>query len=466
VVEGLGDLGDLTPFLESAAVDKSLATDLPDEAKLDSGSGAAAGTVTLAGSLGGVPLTQILASAGNPLTDLAPRIGAPVRIEMGMRTSAGVETLRQLTGSIDSASVDPGSRSVTLGVLDNRAAVRTPVTFPVTVAQVGTDLMTTIATANGFTPVLDTSRNTGVATPAVDSSDPWTLLQQLADAEQGVILFDENGTMRFYNRDHLTGGTAVATITTDPRVAQPSLKALTSAETSESIRNYVTVTANPYALDAPNTIIWAADDVWALSAGVAYTVPIEFDAPLHTTTSFAYGACTTSDGLGTNITNLVFGFAQTGTTTGNVSIYNPNGFIVYLVYSTAFPGLGVGLPALQITGRLLRPTTESGYVAIGQNLPSQIRYGIRSLDVSGNPFRQSGPAASALADYLAGVLGAPHPTLSGVQIVGDPRLQLGDRVRVTEPDGLALDGDFWLTAVQTTFSVSEGLAQSVTLRAA
>jgi hypothetical protein len=64
------------------------------------------------------------------------------------------------------------------------------------------------------------------------------------------------------------------------------------------------------------------------------------------------------------------------------------------------------------------------------------------------------------------LLGQPHSTLSDTEIVGDPRLQLADRVRVAETEGLALDADFWLVGINTGFSKAVGISQSVTLRQA
>jgi hypothetical protein len=52
-----------------------------------------------------------------------------------------------------------------------------------------------------------------------------------------------------------------------------------------------------------------------------------------------------------------------------------------------------------------------------------------------------------------------------VPIVADPRLQLGDRVTITDPDGLGFTSDFHLSSITTTYD-SEGLSQTVSLRKA
>jgi hypothetical protein len=83
--------------------------------------------------------------------------------------------------------------------------------------------------------VIQASLNELTSTPTVDTSDPWLLVQQIADAEQGFANFNGN-TFIFRNRDHLSGGAAVATITTDPVVSFANLKQSASSD-GPSIRS-------------------------------------------------------------------------------------------------------------------------------------------------------------------------------------------------------------------------------------
>lgn len=704
--ESAGDMGDLTPFIESVSVDRSIATELPDEAKLDTGFGAAVCTVVLAGekTFGGLPLSQVFTAYNNPLTTLAPRIGTPIRVNLGMRTSAGVETLRQVTGSIRDVAIDPDSGAVTLSVMDRRDDLRTPVSFPVLVAddfnllRPGLNaqwLMDVIARANGFYaspprraqcflcatlhgsawpevgtlvsakvasaagappqgPVLygahangllglvspsssnnsvlqytiaaGLNTNTGstiyvemmvdpttpggfavvfigdpfpgiswevqvqasggggggsgagqaavfvtrngvmsaaavvslptlgsagdhivgvqvtmtatgftvnarcegstgsatgtvanptgspsltevsitetagcvvsavqvtsepftagmfnngfvasaayepsfnylTATPAVDTSDPWDLLQQLAAAEQGIVLFDENGLLRFYNSRHMTGaGAEVATITTDPAVSNVNLKSLASDETGDSVRNYITVPATPQVLDPAGTAIWELTELIVVPALGAITIFAEFPGPVFLISGVSQTGAKAADGTAGDVSNLFVISSRITATTFNFTISNPNAFDVFVVGNSTTP-LIQGDPNLVVLGRCIRPT-ENGYTAIVQDTGSASRFGTQTFDAPANTFRQSTTSADGLAATLIAALGEPHPTLSGVEIVGDPRLQLADRVRVEEKDGLALDADFWLIGTVLRFSKPDGLAQSVSLRQA
>lgn len=465
-VEGVGDIGDLTGWIDSLSVDRSLSTDLPEGAKLTTGYGSAQATIELAGQTSaGMPLDNVFTamSGGAPTWT---RVTVPIRIDLGAVGSNGPEYVRQFTGRIRSLDISPEG-AVTISALDGREKLRTPVKFPVTVGQTGYYYLNFAATANGVALGGDGTLSTGVGTPVQNTSDPWQILQEIAAAELGVVLFDENDNLLFYNRNRMSGGAAVATLTTDSSTFA-NLKAAAASESVDGIANYVTVPASPLRLDPPGTQIWALADASGVPAKSSITFPTDFDAPFLAVSTITYAACTTADGLGTNITNLVCTFAGTpaSNATGLLTVLNPNAFDVFLVYTTAVPGTGVGNPALTLGGQLLREPATGGYTAIQTDPRSQSFYGVQTLDVSSNQWRQSAAAANDLATYLVNALKDPHPVLGGVEIVGDPRLQLTDRVRVVERDGLQLDQDFWLTGITTRFSAGDGLAQTVTLRAA
>jgi hypothetical protein len=690
-VVGLGDLGDLSPFVESWSVGRSLSTDLPEAAKVVEGFSAAEASVTLAGSIAGYDLVELLAPYDNTLSPFAPRIGAPVTVDAGFRSSAGTELLRQITGRVRNVAVDPDSGTVTLSVLDRRESVRTPVTLPVVVADDwGTVrpglwaqwVMDYIARANGFyasppvraqcflsatlhgsawpevgtlttaqlklagaargqvaygpftdgmmgmrpvagaipditytvpaglttntgatlfvqarvksttstgvviadihapaptsgraivqalngsirvdltrggvsvfgsvslasltfpgehtvgiqitfggvpdavmqascegvtgsgvltgagTPtggadmtivavgtnnpdatvaslqvtnepyaagmfpdafvpsaVFEQSFNNLTATPPVDTSDPWELLQQLAAAEQGTLGFDENGVLRFNNRAHMTGGAAVATVTTDPAVGFANMLKRASTEAIDAVRNYVTVPAQPYTVDPPGTAIWVGTEVLGVLALSSLVVPVEFEGVVYALASVSYLAAKNADGTGGDVANLTITAVKVTPTTYTLTVANPNAFDVFLVTNSTVSATQ-GDPRLTVVGQLVRAADT--YNSIRQDTGSQARYGRQSLDVPGSVWMQSMAAADALSTALLGMLAAPSPTLDGVEIVADPRLQLGDRVRVVDQDGLALDHDFFAVGVSSQGSTG-GYTQSLVMRQA
>ncbi|MDO5619265.1 hypothetical protein [Kocuria sp.] len=99
------------------------------------------------------------------------------------------------------------------------------------------------------------------------------------------------------------------------------------------------------------------------------------------------------------------------------------------------PYRGLGLPLVRAMGRATRTQTE----ATSENLgPASARE--YTHDVGW--FIQRDDRAAALAAYIADQLKAPKPYVRGLEILPDPRLMLGDRIRVqdTVKTGLELTG--------------------------
>jgi hypothetical protein len=59
----------------------------------------------------------------------------------------------------------------------------------------------------------------------------------------------------------------------------------------------------------------------------------------------------------------------------------------------------------------------------------------------------------------------PRPVLSNVEVVGDPRRQLGDRIVLADPRGVVLGEEFWITGCRTSLD-DQGLGQNLTVRQA
>jgi hypothetical protein len=77
-------------------------------------------------------------------------------------------------------------------------------------------------------------------------------------------------------------------------------------------------------------------------------------------------------------------------------------------------------------------------------------WGERALDLGASQWRQNAATLGVLAGQLLADLGAPRVEVQDVVVPGDPRLELGDVVRLTDwqervPDVLAR-----ITRIQTT----------------
>lgn len=94
------------------------------------------------------------------------------------------------------------------------------------------------------------------------------------------------------------------------------------------------------------------------------------------------------------------------------------------------------------------------------------RHGEQQLKLPDNPWMQRITAAESLVLRLVWELYRPQPVIRDLEIIGDPRLQLGDRIRVVDRDGLALTGDYWISGIRETWSRTSGYRQRITARRA
>lgn len=277
------------------------------------------------------------------------------------------------------------------------------------------------------------------------------MLQEIAEAEQGACVILEDGTIRFYNRDTLQGpGIAVATITADR-----ALKTLAVSEAIDTVRNTVRVAATQYQVQPAIVELWALQEVVSLAPGETRIFPVQLAGPLVEFSDVTREEHPNPDGSGAATTVTLRTWNPTSPTRGYIRIANPSGSTVWLVDTG-------GAASLRLTGRVI-VTTDNPYTATATDPGSAGTYGDQPLDVSANRFRQTGPAAQALADLLLAVLAVPQALVSGVEVVGDPRRQLTDRVSVIDPvSGLARD--FMLVGIRTGYARGSGLTQSLALR--
>lgn len=335
---------------------------------------------------------------------------------------------------------------------------------------------------DAFTPtaVIEPTKNTLAATPDT-TEQGWSLLQELAAAEFATAYFDEQGTPRFLTRDHWDRDqwlTVQRTLSTVGPIAE-----LASVEAIDQVRNRIIIPVETPLVQAATTVWRLGIPAW-LPAATTRTFFVQFQDPvanLDVTPTYSgdtgvgsrYLAGSRLDGSGAQVSNLVFAVDQLGPTTATIAVTNPNGFSVWLTVdqSTDFQGTYAGEPYLVLNGQ---PVVFGGEVGSAQRVeasdPASMSYvtgyGEQLLELEANPFRQETTSMQALADDLLFALKDPGPVLLDAQIVADPRLQLGDRVRVNDADGLALAADFHLSRVDLTVSPTEGMSQQVSFRPA
>lgn len=316
-----------------------------------------------------------------------------------------------------------------------------------------------------FTPSalvdLDPSLNNLTAVPDVAGQDAWNVLQQIAQAEGGIVGFDELGVFRFINRDTLR-------VQADQRTITPtySLKTLDQEMGLSFVRNHIQLPVNKLQVQ-PASTVWSAADAIEIPAHATYTQVITTDNPVVNVSRIGaimpngggtpgltyWRACTTQDGTGAERTLLTVTVEQLGPATLVLKVVSPYGYPVWLVSPTGggYPAAAVGLPRMWIGGNFVTATGGTSDTTAGGDTPAAViadsqwppvvdggavanPRGEKLLVLSSNPFVQEVNSGQTFTDDTLIDLYKPRPLWRNTSIVPDPSLQLADRVLVRDTD--------------------------------
>lgn len=297
----------------------------------------------------------------------------------------------------------------------------------------------------------------------------WTLLADLAAAEQAGFGFDEAGYFT-----HRTRRTATPTPPTAKTLtAQRSITELDGLDAIDQVANHVAI-AYTRPVIHPDSFAWvwrnsefrtiAANtslDIWATpdtpaarvdpNGGPALSNPDTFSPATYVT------AARNPDGtnlVGAGITMTVV-YWDAGTL--QVRIGNTNPFDVYLANPFNVAPVGVA-------GRPVR--VEPPVVVAVRDATSLATYGEQPYAAPTNPWIQRRAVAATLAQAVLTDLATADLAINSLEIIADPRLQLGDVVRLVDTDGLALDGRYLLTGINETVTAQGRYSMRITARRA
>lgn len=320
---------------------------------------------------------------------------------------------------------------------------------------------------------LDRGRGAVSHLPTVVNEDSLALIAKIVSAEFALFGFDETGRA-FFRAQQLGGDTN----SIDRTVATSrAIKDLSSGVSSDGVVNSVGWHAEPmfYADSEPQAVVKSASvhefDVTSGTSQFLLPVPPGYAVPPQTIPRIAsvdWVARDANDSIsagyaaiyltGTEVPNdgsLSVKFSQVSETHGLLTIVNTSNTPVQ--FQTLDPG---GQPAMRVYGLPLR---SDGLVHKGveANTGSADVYGDRTFPLESSEWRTDPESAQRLAAALAAQLGSPIPVVDDIPLVGDPRLQIGDLVRIQ-----AADQDFRVRLVKISHSLSEsdGLTTTVAAR--
>jgi hypothetical protein len=297
------------------------------------------------------------------------------------------------------------------------------------------------------------------AAPEVSGSW-WDMIKSLADAMMLSFGFDEDGIFHAHGRDYLAPDVQVQ----PDRVvtAARDLADVGVTEEADGIANVVSCAHTHY--DTPG--VPALEDYWTDT--VARTIPalstIRFvvddtQRAWMTPTPMPYSAAGTGTPGASRVRFLTAsgGLAPVETE----MVHTPDGLeIVYhnrgVDPATAHTATSGGVPSLTLARWDV--TSAAGRAQVATDTASIARYGDRSLQVSTSPWVQLAEVSEDLAERVLAWTAWPLPITGSIQILPDPRLQLGDVVRVRDSTGAMLDHLFRVLGIR-----ADGRGANVTM---
>ncbi|MCS7484648.1 hypothetical protein ACFFQW_45215 [Umezawaea endophytica] len=312
--------------------------------------------------------------------------------------------------------------------------------------------------------VLDAITSTLTAIPPTEGS-AWEVIGAVAQAEQATASFDEHGIFRYRNNSRFTTpGTPVLTAASAREIAS-----LQVSEAIDSVRNVIDVPYSIYTSSGTTrerfteTVRRSIPGFSSLTLTYDYDVteydsppPIAYVTTTPSTTSRVRWA-TVSDGSG-GVHGQVESTTERDGAQMRITFRNTGSATVFMVTSANVASLSiysVELATGSPSRRSLRRTDTT----------SVSRYGPQVYQVPATPWLQTSTAASSVAAYLLAVASSPLPVLGDVEILPDPRIQLGDLVRITDTVGAALTTPAWVVGIRTNGDDQGRVRQVLTLRA-
>lgn len=322
--------------------------------------------------------------------------------------------------------------------------------------------------------------------PTHQKQEAWELVKEVAAAEFGSVFWDENGVFQFWNWKTMLDKRAsvVRTFSLD------HVEGLKVSNNLDSVRNVFNLTTSQKRSSMGPVHVFSASDI------------NEFYVPPRSTKIFTiwrddvvspltwyltrYASMNNNQGIPRWSSGNVHGFIAQFQSAGNWSEFNQHGTPRVKVYfsmdghlqikitnNTIYPmRMSQGWPGdstqpavspaakLEFNGTLIESKTD--LVFTYRNEESIAKYGERVLDLSGEWY-QDGTWDSGMLDLITPRTGEPVPTTDAITVAGDPRLQLGDVIRVTDENQGMGNMFLQLFGIRRRFSREEGLTDTLSV---
>lgn len=336
-----------------------------------------------------------------------------------------------------------------------------------------------------YPAVLDRGLNLISHIPTRKGVDAWTIITEVAAAEFGSVFWDEMGTFRFWNYDRIKSlqSNIVRQLTLH------DVTGLSITNSLDSVRNIWSVELTQKRSRAGVTIYEATSvDQFYVPSRSRRIFRIYRDNVQIPDPGFLPRYTTNNEMVnkgwwprwGDNVTHgyclQYFYQGQWRENTQHVNFeidlsiyYDRNGHLVINIWNPWSEAIRLATadnrPALRIRGTEIH-SDEGSIIVEARNESSIQTYGGKNYRISSDwygEFFDQDTGDLRLIDKLLSRTSRAIPTTDEVTIAGDPRLQLGDCISVTDPDGLGEEVRLQIYGIRRRFDRDSGLADTLTV---
>lgn len=299
------------------------------------------------------------------------------------------------------------------------------------------------------------------ALPAASGSW-WDLLKDLAADTLSYMGFDEDGIFHFRRYEYVRpeGDHTPDLILSSRR----EIGGATAAEEADAIANRVSVGVTRFDRTELYTEEYHYNGVTSVNSGEFVAVEFDFGSnrPWFIRCPMMYTGSIPTEA---NVVRMV-------TSSGSIAPVEVeldfSGEFPVLYYhnrgaNTAYSATSSSLATGSLRWAHADVPSESLRPVVRQHTASQARYGVQSLELGNSEWRQNAFFSDQLARQLLEWTAWPVPMTGDIDILPDPRLQLGDIVEVVEPTGVRIDGLFRVMGYKVSGSGAE-VSMTVSVR--
>jgi hypothetical protein len=337
-----------------------------------------------------------------------------------------------------------------------------------------------------YAAVLDQGLNRLTHLPVTNAEDAWDIITQVAAAELGSVFWDENGVFRFWNRDTIIDKQD----TTWRTFSMDHVQGLQITNSFDSIRNIVTseskrgfartqVSYDSQSIEEfyipPLTaikFIRFVDNIQSFGLWKVTRYQTDYDPGNYPVTYPFWDNDGNYEGYVAQWLDPVLGWTEKNGLIGGLDIYpygNEDGSITIEIWNgwneparVATGGSGdSSSAALRILGSEVI-TDETAVLAVSDT-DSIAKYGRRNLPLTGDWVQWQPDVVTSLLEYTLPRTLQPIPTTDAITVSGDPRLQLGDRVDIVDPDGMGERIGLQIYGIQRSYTRDTGLVDTLTV---